>query len=156
MPWRHGFLNDDCGIISLLEWFYLTSVLSHMKWLFPLKSQVLSPRRSDSQIATDLRQPCSRFIWRGEAARHGSGSNTPILQGALVPFVPSAGGRSGGNCSSVSSPVPASGLSCQTGYQTGIPASTRLRLTLTCWQRERDECSLFWKLSFLRHLGIKC
>lgn len=119
-------------------------ILSHLKRLLPLKSQVLSSRRSHPQIAGDLRQPYVTFHLRGRKQALRLGDN-PILQGVLVP---SAGGSSGNTSLWAPSSVPASSLSCQTGYQTGIPASTRLHLRLTCWQKERAVFSYLWMVLF--------
>lgn len=142
MPCRHAFLSDDCGIISPLQWFELT-------------------RRSvTSRTAASLEEPgaltmslTSTDCWRFETVPRylrrrkqalGLG-DTPILQGVLVP----SAGESGGNTSLwAPSSVPASSLSCQTEYQTRIPASTRLHLRLTCWQRKRRELSYLWLVSF--------
>lgn len=84
--------------------------------------------------------PAAMFhLWgRKWALRLG---DTPILQGVLVP---SAGGSSGNTSLWAPSSVPVSSLSCQTGYQTEIPASIRLHLSLTCWQREGRVFSYLW------------
>lgn len=119
-------------------------ILSHLKRLLPLKSQVLSSRRSHPQIAGDLRQPYVTFHLQGRKQALRLGDN-PILQGVLVP---SAGGSSGNTSLWALSSVPASSLSCQTGYQTGIPASTQLHLRLTCWQKERAVFSYLWMVLF--------
>lgn len=119
-------------------------ILSHLKRLLPLKSQVLSLRRSHPQIAGDLRQPRVTFHLQGRKRALGL-SDTPILQGVLVP---SAGGSGGNNSLWAPSSVPASSLSCQTGYQTGIPATTQLHFRLACWQRERGVFSYLWMVSF--------
>lgn len=119
-------------------------ILSHLKSLLPLNSQVFSPCRSHLQIAGDLRQPRFTFHLQGRKQVLQLG-NAPVLQGVLVP---SAWGSSGNTSLWVPSSVPASSLSCQTGYQTGIPASTRLHLRLTCWQREGGGFSYLWMVFF--------
>lgn len=144
MPSWAAFLSD-CGIISPLHWFYVTrhSVTSQTTTLLEepgaLSAQLIS---ADCR---DLRQPRTAFHLMGKKPVLAL-NNTPILQGVLVP---SARGSSGNTSLWAPSSVPASSLSCQTGYQTGIPASTRLHLRLTCWQTERGVSSYLWMVFYL-------
>lgn len=116
------------GLCLYYSDFIWQAVLSHLKRLLPLKSQVLCARRSHPKIARDLRQRHLRFICRGSGAgsrwhSHPSRCSRSICQRVRREYL---------SLSSLLSP--SSSLSCQTGYQTGIPASIRLCLTLTCWQ----------------------
>ena len=139
-----AFLKMTVGLLLHYSDSIWQGVLSNLKQLLPLKSQVLSWYRSHPQIARDLRQPSITFHLQGRKRALGL-CNTPIRQGVLVP---SAIGSGGNNSLWAPSPVPASSLSCQTGYQTGIPATTQLHLRLACWQRERGVFSYLWMVSF--------
>lgn len=147
MPCRHAFLSDDCGIISPLQWFYLTRR--------SVTSQTAASLEEPGALSTSLTSAdCRRFETALRYVSSAGGKralglgDTPILQGVLVP---SAGGSGGNTSLWAPSSVPASSLSCQTGYQTGIPASNRLHLRLTCWQREREGVFCYlWVVVFLR------
>lgn len=144
MPSGDAFLSD-CGIISPLNWFYLTrhSVTSPTTAL--LEEPGALSALLISEDCGDLRQPRTAFHLMGKKPVLGLCSS-PILQGVLVP---SARGPGGNTSLWAPSSVPASSLSCHTGYQTGIPASTRLRLRLTCWQTERGGSSYLWMVFYL-------
>lgn len=130
-------------------------ILSHLKRLLPLKSQVCSSSCSHPQIAGDLRQTrvtlfflFFSFFVRQIKKQVRELGDAPILQGVLVP---SAGGSGGNSSLRAPSSVPASSLSCQTG----IPPSTRLHLRRT-GDGEREACSLIsgwlWFFPFFPHL----